>query len=137
MTEIKDARGYNIIHPDEKSFGTSEGGSVGEIVRGFDGIEFLCVGCNKPIMIKALKKGSSLIRIHVHDSPISGYPHEGGEADATGQKWWLYVVCPNSRRVVEYIAPHEETSDFIMCNHATSIWKIPNQIKRLERSLIP
>ena len=41
MTEIKDARGYNIIHPDEKSFGTSEGGSVGEIVRGFDGIEFL------------------------------------------------------------------------------------------------
>lgn len=34
-----------------------------------------------------------------------GYPHDGGYADATGNKWWAYARCP-------------------VCGYEVSAWKI-------------
>jgi len=42
-----------------------------------------------------------------------GYPHDGGLADSSGKKWWVFCHCDN-------------------CGYDWSFWKIEQRIKREE-----
>jgi len=78
----------------EKVLTTNDGGDIEKQIRELLGKQFTCVGmCNKPLPADA----------------VWGYPHDGGEADANGVKYWMYVKCHR-------------------CHYATSLWKIKKHL---------
>lgn len=84
--------------PGERTLSEDMGGELGAKVREVTGLRMECLGtCRRPVTVDRL----------------FGYPHEGGLADATGQKWWVYYRCQD-------------------CGYETAAWKMPVQAHKLE-----
>ena len=57
------------------------GGEVADFIKKYQGKEYACHGvCRKNYVA----------------NQFLGYKHDGGLADATGKKWWVYVKCENT-----------------------------------------
>lgn len=54
---------------------------------------------------------------------IRGYPHEGGIADSSGKRWWVYVHCSN---------PVKRAGKRATCDYDTSWGKIMSRLGRKE-----
>lgn len=79
----------------DRSVNINMGGDLGKAIESMTGKSFEC-SCRRTIPL-----GSNFL----------AYPHEGGLADAEGNKWWLYVSCP-------------------WCDYDWSWWKIENRLQQ-------
>ena len=75
---------YKGQTPDsERCVNEHMGGELGAMIKKLRGKTYACNGiCYKPAKADM----------------FMAYPHDGGLADATGTKWWLYVHCTHSVR---------------------------------------
>lgn len=94
----------------EKTMTEDMGGEVADFIRKVKGKYIHCYGtCWSDVQC----------------NDIRGYPHEGGLADATGQKWWVYVHCTNPKDV----KGNE-------CGYDISFSKVEGQVDRQTNDLL-
>lgn len=100
------------------------GGECADILHNYAGVEFACGGvCQKNIKIRLPFIELDKPMTHLYDNryrlaPIVGYPHDGGQKDKEGHKWWLYVHCPDPK-----------------CGYDTAIWKVARLRKQAEHQI--
>ena len=86
----------------ERTLNMALGGELAQAMRELQDKPFLCTCMSK-------QHTQRIFRI----AQFEGYPHDGGLADETGEKWWLYVTCPH-------------------CGYQWSFWKLQNRLANLE-----
>ena len=95
LSHIKREERRQKLLRDERILTADMGGEIADLIAGTSGKSFQCIG------------GSSG---HVENvGTWYGYPHSGGIADSTGQKWWAYQKCTVS-------------------NYETAWWKVERRI---------
>lgn len=82
------------------------GGEVADFIKKYEGKEFACHGVCRKNQIA---------------NDFLGYEHDGGLADATGKKWWVYVRCDNT-------LPKNWGNR--LCNYEVSFSHLPHQIEQ-------
>ena len=85
------------LAPYEQVLTESDGGEIADFIKRVKGKEFECsVNCQQRFPI----------------TEILGYhPHDGGLANAQGEKYWVYVKCPK-------------------CGYDWSFWKVEHRLSR-------
>lgn len=92
----------------DKEMNESMGGEVAAFIQENKGKEYYCFGPHK----------NPEEDTHIATT-FMGYPHDDGLSDASGKKWWVYVVCDN---------PVGDSG------HQTSFVHFPNEVERAKRS---
>lgn len=93
--------GADILAPGEIIATEKMGGELGKTIKELKGHVIDCLGvCRKRYKITEFR----------------AYPHDGGLADKTGKRWWLYSHC------------HVKLRSGYMCNYDMSWHKIEAKI---------
>jgi hypothetical protein len=86
------------IRMTDKTMTDNMGGEVAEFIREWKGKTIECLGvCHKERIMES----------------FLGYEHDGGLADSSGKKWWVYYECPkchygHSFAKMDFFARHTE-----------------------------
>ena len=113
-----------LFNTDEEIVTEVWGGECADILHNYAGVEFACGGvCRQNIKIRLPfieldKPVTHLYENRYRLAPIVGYPHDGGQKDKEGHKWWLYVHCPDP-----------------ICGYDTAIWKVARLRKQAEHQI--
>lgn len=95
LSRVKSEERKQKLLPEERILTADMGGEIADLIAGTSGKSFQCIG------------GSSE---HVENvGTWYGYPHSGGIADSTGQKWWDY-------------------QKYTISNYETAWWKVERRI---------